>query len=413
MGRVPCTVIDSLASLLKPKEYIYSISTEELVYMANISGSYRGATKLMNRFLHRREGYAFKDSTMNEHIESQGKKIGAAQHAAAKRVLQETPGVSETGIVEDPDSVCPRVKMPMPSGDADVGDKADFFKPSIDRYNDGKEPCDQIKDTGLIRATEADPDGCVYISIDDVGVRHQKDTRKDGGTKNGQVVENTVIHVQSKEGTYVITDIGMKKAFTLLMAYLFSNHLLENRNLYFFSDGAKNIKHNIEAFFGPLCPYTLILDWYHVEKRMTELLSMALKGAREERHEIRYTLDKKLWAGNFTDAQAYLRGLDKKYIRKKEKLDDAIDYLERKKEFAACYALRMELVYRNSSTPAEKANDLIVANRQKHNGMSWSYCGSGALATITCIMRNNEADTWITKEIISFVPKSEPEVMAS
>ena len=279
-----------------------------------------------------------------------------------------------------------------------------MFQTVIDKYNDGKEDCDKIKDAKLIEDTERDPDECIYISIDDVGVKHQKDTRKDGGTKDGKVVENTVIHVQSKEGTYVITDVGMRKAFILLMAYLFSNSLLENRYVYFFSDGAQNIRASIEEFFKPLCPYKLMLDWYHLEKRMTELLSMALRGSKEDRHDIRYKLDQKLWAGNFDDAKGYLLGLDDKYIKNKSKLNESVSYLDRKKEYAACYALRRELGYRNSSNPAEKANDLIVASRQKHNGMSWSYDGSGALATITAVSRNGEIDAWIEEKAIPFKP---------
>ena len=35
-------------------------------------------------------------------------------------------------------------------------------------------------------------------------------------------------------------------------------------------------------------------------------------------------------------------------------------------------ALRANLGLRNSSNPVEKANDLVVAGRQKHNGMAWS-----------------------------------------
>ena len=233
-------------------------------------------------------------------------------------------------------------------------------------------------------------------------MKHQKDTRKDGGSKDGKYVENTVIHVESKEGKYTITDVGMKNAFTLLVAFLISNNLLENRFLYFFSDGAKNIKANIEEYFKPLCPYKLILDWYHLEKRMTELLSMALRGTKEERHNIRYTLDRKLWAGNFDDAKTYLQNIEKKHIKNQRRLDEAIDYLERKKENAACYALRKELGYRNSSNPAEKENDLVVANRQKHNGMSWSYAGSGALASITAMARNEETDKWIRSGKIRF-----------
>ena len=92
----------------------------------------------------------------------------------------------------------------------------------------------------------------------------------------------------------------MKKAFSLVVAFLLSNHLLENRQLYIFSDGAQNIRKNIEAFFS-FCPYTLLLDRYHLDKKMTELLSMALKGSKNDRHEIlnetdRATVYKDLYA---------------------------------------------------------------------------------------------------------------------
>ena len=370
-------------------------------------------TNLLNRVLHRDEDKSLRVSTITEHIESQGKKINNHQHQVASDILQSVPGISDSGIVESPDDIPAGIRKPMSQCGTEGRKRADAFKDTIDKYNDGKEECDKIKNQKLIDDTEINPDECVYISIDDVGVKHQKDTRKDGGTKDGRYVENTVIHIESKEGKYTITDIGMKNAFTLLVAFLFSNNLLENRLIYFFTDGAQNIRSNIEAFFKPLCPYKLFLDWYHLEKRMNELLSMALRGTKEERHNIRYTLDQKLWAGNFEDAKTYLSGLDKKNIKNAGKLDEAIDYLTRKADYAACYALRKNLGYRNSSNQAEKDNDLVVANRQKHNGMSWSYDGSGALATITAISHNLETKEWIENRRIPFAPVTENKPLAA
>ena len=60
----------------------------------------------------------------------------------------------------------------------------------------------------------------------------------------------------------------------------------------------------------------------------------------------------------------------------------------------------MEL--RNSSNPAEKANDLIVAERQKHNGMRWSYSGSCALASVSALQRNGELHDWIHGQPLAF-----------
>ena len=67
-----------------------------------------------------------------------------------------------------------------------------------------------------------------------------------------------------------------------------------------------------------------------------------------------------------------------------------------------CYALRHELGLRISSNRVEKANDLVVAARQKHNGMSWSRKGSGALAIITTTMINGEMEGWMTERKISY-----------
>ena len=62
----------------------------------------------------------------------------------------------------------------------------------------------------------------------------------------------------------------------------------------------------------------------------------------------------------------------------------------------------LTLKLRISSNRVEKANDLVVAMRQKHNGMAWSEKGSSALAVITASMINGEIEEWITKQKISY-----------
>jgi hypothetical protein len=39
-------------------------------------------------------------------------------------------------------------------------------------------------------------------------------------------------------------------------------------------------------------------------------------------------------------------------------------------------------------------NDLLVSDRQKHHGMSWSQTGSATLAAIEAIKRNDEYHHW-------------------
>ena len=49
----------------------------------------------------------------------------------------------------------------------------------------------------------------------------------------------------------------------------------------------------------------------------------------------------------------------------------------------------------------EKMNDLLVAQRQKHNGMSWSAAGSVALAALTAMIRNGESESWFKKQTLA------------
>jgi hypothetical protein len=79
-----------------------------------------------------------------------------------------------------------------------------------------------------------------------------------------------------------------------------------------------------------------------------------------------------------------------------------IKYLYRNQDCIPCYALRKKLGLRISSNAVEKANDLVVSNRQKHNGMSWSTDGSTSLATLTTVQRNGEDSNWLLKRDIRF-----------
>ena len=89
-----------------------------------------------------------------------------------------------------------------------------------------------------------------------------------------------------------------------------------------------------------------------------------------------------------------------------------IQYLDKNYSYIPCYALRKELGLRNSSNPVEKANDVAVAQRQKHNGMSWSKHGSSALSHIRAIYLNGEADTWFREKRLGFQLSADEEECA-
>ena len=401
VGRVDFDIPESVASLMTPKEYVRSLCFEELSVSYSAAHSYRQATKQLNRALRREADKEVKVSTLNEHVESMGRKAVACLQAAARDTL-ETHLEGYTGDLTDEDIQSQLAELYPEAPSCACAPVDDPFKEQIEQYNSGKDERDQIKRKDLVEATESSPESTVYISVDDVGVQRQKDKRTDNYIKDKKRVENTVIHVESDGRKYVITAIGMHNAFTLLMAFLISNELLGSHRIVFFSDGAQNIRSCIEAFFSFRMPVVHMLDWYHLEKRMKELLSMAVKGNKEAKTTMRNVIGRMLWAGNVDEAIAYLEAIPEKSIKNQQRLGEAVDYLKRRKPHIPCYALRSLLGYRNSSNPAEKANDRVVAVRQKHNGMSWSSVGSSSLALITALELNNELGTWISTGTIPF-----------
>ena len=76
--------------------------------------------------------------------------------------------------------------------------------------------------------------------------------------------------------------------------------------------------------------------------------------------------------------------------------------------------MRRRLELRISSNAVEKANDLTVAKRQKHQGMSWSYHGSWHFAALTALYLNQEVDVWHKTGSLSFkmIPVSIPKFEA-
>jgi len=123
---------------------------------------------------------------------------------------------------------------------------------------------------------------------------------------------------------------------------------------------------------------------------------------KDEKQQIKKELVSILWTGRYANAIKYLDSVKKSHVKNPAKIEDLKDYIRRKSSNMACYALRHELGLRISSNRVEKTNDLVVATRQKHNGMSWSRKGSGALAVITASIINGEMEGWLTVHRINY-----------
>lgn len=197
----------------------------------------------------------------------------------------------------------------------------------------------------------------------------------------------------------------MKTAFLSLLAYLLSNGLLREKTLVFFTDGAKDLRGYIAKLFA-FRKYRVILDWYHLMERCKVCLSGAFKGGKEQRNQILSELSPLLWLGDVNAAVAYLKELNPQILRPKNRIEELQNYLKERHEQIPCYALRSALGLRISSNRVEKANDMVVARRQKHNGMSWSTAGSGALAQIVALFHNGGLALWLDENRLSIFPMS-------
>jgi len=219
---------------------------------------------------------------------------------------------------------------------------------------------------------------------------------------------DTVIHIElanetdnpkvASSSSYVLNASLVPGAFKLLLGFLCINGLL-GRTMVFFVDGAKNLNTAIADMFT-FAHIKIILDWYHLRKKMEETLSLICNNTAY-RNETLQNIMPKLWRGDVDGAKAILESIDMSMVKNETKLNYLIGYLERVRKNIPNYMLRAALGLRNSSNRGEKANDLIVSNRQKHNGMSWSDIGSTALASVTAIQYNNELDNWIANGSLS------------
>jgi hypothetical protein len=350
-----------VVSALKPKERVWSFSYSRLCLDFCKELSYRRTTDLLNTVLHRSTEDTIKVRTLADFTERIGGQIQDYLVAASETILKDHHFEPGTTLNEDdPPIIIDEAANLEPTPAQKLWEEEIAQK--ADEINAQREPREQIKDLEHLPRMESPQDKCCYISIDDIGVKHQKETRKDGGSKGVKNVENTVVHIQSDKGSYYLTASGMDNAFRILMAFLLSNNLMLGNSLVFFADGARNIKSYIEKYFS-FRPYTLILDWYHLKKKCKELISSSLKGTKEQKQEYTQSLLRMLWVGNVKEAISYLNGLDGSRIKSSYWLGELTGYLERKETQIVCYALRHELGLRISSNRVEKANDILVAQR--------------------------------------------------
>jgi len=341
--------------------------------------SYRDSARILNRIRNQETGAT--PTTMRNQTESEGQSIYEAMDKIAEITFEEN-GFTQSGTKK------PETTIEL-----------------TEDVKNTQEACvvsDLSKELEVEISTEEFEAGeSINISIDEVCCKHQASKRPcENREKEPKQVRNTVIHVQQGDKTYAIVGKTMDMAMRLLVGFMLTNGLIGSYPITFFADGAKNIKNAVEHYFG-FMPYRYVLDWHHLVKKSGELLSSAIK-SKDKRNEVLTKLTSILWLGKTIEAIKYLDSLGDDYVKSEKHITNLIEYLGRNEHTIQCYAARQRLDLRISSNRVEKSNDLIVSERQKHNGMSWSKDGSFGLASVRTCQLNSQLGSWVNHKIIRF-----------
>jgi DNA-binding Xre family transcriptional regulator len=239
---VPLSLNGGGALALKPKERLWSFSFVELLLEYCKDLSYRSATHKLNLTLHRSQDQELIPGTLADFIGHCGGKISMEMKNIADRILRQFGFDPSTCLPAEEASLPIQIVKPSYTGEDGADGHEDRLSDQITAINAQREEEAKITRLELARQIEPSAKNCCYISIDDIGVKHQKDKREDGFVKERKYIENTVIHVQADGRSYCLTAVGMDQAFSILLAFLLANKLMENRRLIFFTDGATDIK---------------------------------------------------------------------------------------------------------------------------------------------------------------------------
>jgi len=206
--------------------------------------------------------------------------------------------------------------------------------------------------------------------------------------------------VVTTQGTRYLSGSG--DAFLTLLLIMVLLCAGRQRLVLLIADGARWIRNWFAALQALWATSTMILDWFHLCKRCAELGSMICHG-RKAKAALLGPVYRELWRGEVEAAISLLEAY-RPHARNVERLDELIQYLRDRQPYIPNYRVRRRDRQYIGSGHAEKANDLIVAQRQKGAGMHWSLATSDALAALRTLMLNGGWDRyWRHREVLPLV----------
>lgn len=237
----------------------------------------------------------------------------------------------------------------------------------------------------------------VLIFDDGIIVKEQKAKRDGKEVEQKTRVNTDIVMLEQKDGSYRYLIAGTDKKANELVSLeevVKSELMIEYSRrrsalpIVAITDGAKSIRNSLQLIFGTTI--TIILDWYHLEKKVYELFSMIGRNKEEKLHHLNFIFPL-LWKGHISEVIFYLRNEVK--ARNSIKLEELISYLLKHKAEIIDYERRKQASKPIGSGRMEKGVDQVIGKRQKDNSMSWCSSSSKSLAILKVVELNGEWDS--------------------
>lgn len=385
--------------------------------------SYRQTIQVFNHSRHQEKG-GTPLNTLRDVTEAEGLKVLDFLTRKTNNIL-EKHGFTAQGV---PEANCIIEQIPQPSYLKEEALQPALVAVCANMKKKGllAEDIEKVKEIVVDNKVYETAGQCVYVHIDDVEVKEQKQHRdkkalsnkvdnnqldeaikelvinpEDAEKPKHPKVQNTVARIEHAGKGFTLTGRGVAEILLFVLAFLLNNDLLK-LNIKVCTDGLRSQQNAILAFFVWHPSFSMLLDWFHLVKKFKADLSLACKGQEIRNKHLKQLLTF-LWFGLVDKAQAYLAEIPATEIKDGQFITRLSDYLERNRKAIPCYAMRSRLKLPNSSNPVERCNNQVTARRQKHQGMSWSENGSYALTALNAVTANHVTKQWVEGRTIPFL----------
>lgn len=224
-------------------------------------------------------------------------------------------------------------------------------------------------------------------------VNQEKLTQTAAGEPAPRVVTDVVMLQKSnREFEYIAAPVDEQGQETVSLPEIIKSRVIQEYGseltavpVVAITDGAQAIRQHLYLVFGVLL--VIILDWYHLGKKVRELMSMVARSKDEKNLHLKFIFYH-LWRGEVNTVIEYLK--TKVQPKNEEKHHELINYLDKHRKEIIDYRRRKKAGKMIGSGYIEKGCDQVVGHRQKKKGMSWRAVGSRGLGILKVAELNHQ-----------------------